>query len=601
MCGIAGVYDPANRLSADELRRIAQTLGDAMEHRGPDDAGVWLSQDNRCALAHRRLSIIDTSSKGHQPFERDGMQGLSYNGEIYNYLELKAQFSFDEPFVSSSDTEVLFKGLRKQGIDFLTYLDGMFAFAYYDVARKELLLAIDRFGEKPLYYSHYHGALVFASEMKAFQSLDGFTGHVTRHSVASYLAFQHVPAPRTIFDNVFKLAGGSFLRIDQSLTLQPQTYSHFDAHCKATRDTFNEQVETLDSLLTQSIERRLRADVPLGAFLSGGIDSSSVVSIVSQKFGRSVNTYSVGFSEGPSEHEAARDIARHLNTRHHEVVLPSRIFVDSVDKIATMDEPNADTSCVPTYLVSELAAQTQKVCLTGDGGDELFGGYQRYYQVMDKAVGKEAEMAARSWHLGYEYVGRVTLFNDRDLRSLFGEVPGRTADTLRHFRRGIDISSNAVINRFREYDVHAYLPLVLAKVDRMSMQHSLESRTPFLNPELVSFASQLSEDALYRDGQGKALLRNVLYKYLPENLTQKQKMGFSLDPRNNVAREQIIGRLMDEIASPASELRNVMSATALHDYCDNVLPERGFYNAWGLLVLELFLRNNKYKVIELYE
>jgi asparagine synthase (glutamine-hydrolysing) len=596
MCGIAGLYNLNSALTPSELQQLAQRMSDSLQHRGPDDAGLWLSEDGCCVLAHRRLSVVDTSQGGHQPMKSpDGADVLCFNGEIYNFVELKQRaINQGRHFHSSSDTEVLLDALQCQGTEALTYLDGMFAFGWYQCKNRHLLLARDLFGEKPLYFTCQHGLFAFASELQALTVLPGFDPLITAGHIASLLAFQQVPAPYTVYAHCYKLEPGHFLRI----TPEGVGKSHAFTQWQPAPQQGNGSAEQLEDILLRSTKRRLIADVPVGAFLSGGVDSSTVVALMRKVLQRPVQTFSIGFTDMPeSEHLEARAMAQHLDTEHQDLMIDPADYAGYANLMAAcLDEPNCDSSCVPTYFISQLARQKVTVALTGDGGDELFGGYSRYLELKQKATGREADMAARRWHLGREYYSFMgQLFPDHYLRDLFGSVPALASDQLLACRRALDLDQRAVIHRVRAADARYYLPVVLAKVDRMSMQHALECRTPYLCPELAEFAAGLDEQALLADGRGKYLLRQVAQQYIPQEWLNRPKKGFGIDPFMQKAKGPIWHELKRRIDLGGMALDGVLGPGTLKQLSHQILPTWSVYHLWSLLLLELWLESHPYR------
>lgn len=600
MCGIAGLFNISGSLSPAEMRQLAARMAGEMAYRGPDDQGVWVSGDGMCALSHRRLSIIDTSAAGHQPMlSADGAHALTFNGELYNFRELREQLeAAGECFVGGSDTEVMLAGLRRGGVDFLTHMDAMFAIGWYDSERRELLLARDAFGEKPLYYTFQNGLLAFASELHALTLIPGFDASITQDTIASYLIFQHVPAPATIYAKCRKLLPGCYMRVSPTGIGDPVRYHHFiTAGDHLAKATLAEQADALEEILLRSLRRRLISDVPLGAFLSGGVDSSTAVALMTKRLNRSTSTFSVGFRGLPdSEHHEARQGAELLGTDHHEQLIDPADYGTFADLAGRMDEPNSDSSCVPTYAISALARSRVTVAITGDGGDEMFGGYNRYFDCMAAAEGRDADMAARRWHLGRDYFShRFLVFVDRQIAGLFGSVPPATADYLLERRRRLDMDTRPILNRLREADVDCYLPVVLAKVDRMSMLNSLECRTPYLSPEVAAFAAALPQEHLHQGRRGKLVLRRVAERLLPKEWLERPKRGFGVDPLHDAARQAVIARLKGLVDDPECRLCQFMARDTVLDHVHRHFPSWGFYNAWAFLVLELWLRQHPHK------
>lgn len=601
MCGIAGLVNLGGGLAPAQLAAIAKGMADLMPYRGPDDTGVWVDETGFCALAHRRLSIIDTSAAGHQPMaSADGQHVVAFNGELYNFLELRRDAeALGETFASHCDTEVFLAGLRREGAYFLTRVDAMFAIAWYDATRRELLLARDPFGEKPLYYTEQHGVFAFASELHALTALPGFDPAISHGAISAYLAFQKVPAPATLYDRCRQLGPGQYLRIGRDGPASAAKYHHFV--CVGERPagaSLEERADELEELLLTALRRRLIADVPLGAFLSGGMDSSTAVALISRRLNRSLKTFSIGFSGvEESEHLDARAMAEHIGTDHVDAMIAPEDYATLADIAARMDEPNADSSCVPTHAISALARQQVTVAITGDGGDEMFGGYGRYVHCLAAAAEHEAEMADRRWHLGRDYFSnrRFMVFADDLLTRIFGGVPALTADYLLDWRRRLDLDTRPIIDRLREADVAVYLPVVLAKVDRMSMLTSLECRTPYLSVDVARFAAGLAPDLLIQGDRTKRVLRTLAERYLPKALLDKPKRGFGVDPRNAVARQAVTERLAGLLGEEDARLRQWFSPPAVDRLLGTHLPNTGFYTLWSFLILELWLRSHPHR------
>lgn len=603
MCGIAGIMSLNGEHAPQLLQDITTRMLAHFPYRGPDDNGIWVSDDARCVLAHCRLSILDISAAGHQPmFDQQQRGCIVFNGEIYNHRELSERLMLaGVQFTGHSDTEVLVNGLVREGADFLTRLDGMFALAHYDRQKRELLLARDPFGEKPFYFIEHDGLFAFASELSALTELPDFPATIGVDNLAHYLLFQHPVGHRTIYRSCQKLEPGHFMRVVGGRLEIPNRYFHFISSAgQEYQLPLEQQIDQLEEILLRSLQRRMIADVPVGAFLSGGVDSSTAVALLCKRLKIPINTFSIGFQGAPeSEHEDARAFADYLGTCHTERMMAPELFVEMADLAAGMDEPNADTSCVPTYLVSQLAREKVTVAITGDGGDEMFGGYGRYLQTIAAAEGKEQQMLDRSWHLGREYYsGRILLYADRQLETLFGHIPSAVSDHLLSIRRRIDLDSRPYLNRFREADLANYLPIVLAKVDRMSMKHSLECRTPYLSVDVARFAAGLSSERMIQNGQGKFLLRQLAERYLPAEWIARPKKGFSIDPMNNVAKQCAISRLRSLASSGDYCLTNWISAPRLQTLLNNNFDGFSFYHVWALLIFEIWLQSHPFKIAQ---
>ncbi|HEX6812021.1 MAG TPA: asparagine synthase (glutamine-hydrolyzing) [Planctomycetota bacterium] len=599
MCGIAGIIDLRGRWSRAELSQIASRMADAMPYRGPDDSGVWVAPDGRCALSHRRLSIIDTSAGGHQPFVlAEGRHAVTFNGEIYNYQDLRQELrAAGHQIRTQSDTEVLLALLAEHGERAIEQLDGQFAFGYWRSQDRELLLARDPFGEKPLYWSHGDGWFAFASELHALTRAPGFDAQIDADTIAEYLALQYVDAPRSIYRNAQKLRPGHWLRLDAEGRVRIGRHFEFRPRgdVRASRP-MPELADALEDILLGLVRARMIADVPLGAFLSGGVDSSTVVALMTKALGGRVKTFSIGFQNAPdeSEHLFARQVAEHLGTEHHDRVLELDVL-PLLHHIGTvLDEPNGDSSCLPTFLVSKVAREHVTVCLSGDGGDEMFGGYGRYFQTL-----QEEARNKRGFDAGRQYwSGRVLMFVDEQLTELFGNVPPRTSALLESLRRRLSREGGPLLHRMRRHDAEHYMPgAVLAKVDRMSMQHSLEVRTPFLSRELAAFCEQLAvEDcvcsSLLGGPQGKLVLKEVAQRYIPRQWLDRRKMGFGVPTKAGWGKQQMVSWLRELTLGDDSRLAQWIDRKGREKFVSRMAAPAGFsfYHVWTVLVLETWLR-----------
>jgi asparagine synthase (glutamine-hydrolysing) len=604
MCGIAGVIDKTGRRSPAELGSLAQAMAATMVHRGPDDGGVWIDPQGGCALSHRRLSVIDTSRAGHQPLlSAEGKHVITYNGECYGYRELRAELEAQgERFVSHSDTEVLLAGLVKYGAGLLQRLDAMFAFGLWDRGARRLILARDLFGEKPLYYLDRPDLFAFASELQALTGLPGFDATVTDEAVASYLCWQYVPAPDTIYRAARKLPPGSALTLEVGprAAAKPviDKYMVFRAVGPAeTRRKPADLADELEAILAATVARRLISDVPLGAFLSGGVDSGLVAALVTRKLKLPLETFSIGFDgHAESEHEAARQTAQFLGTSHFDEVLVPDVIELGRHIGTVLDEPNGDSSCLPTWLLSSFARESVTVALSGDGGDELFGGYRRYFDTL-----AEAEAPPPGWTAGRAYLSdRILLAPDAVLAELFGMVPPGVAAALAAERGFLDRGEpnrgeQPLLHRLRELDARHYLPgAVLPKVDRMSMQHGLEVRAPLLGIDVARFAAGLAVDACITKGpdgtlQGKALLKRVAQRWLPREWLDRPKRGFGL-PMDGWSRATLLPLTRELLLDAEARLPHWIERRALDRFL--AAQERQFspYRVWALFILETWLR-----------
>jgi asparagine synthase (glutamine-hydrolysing) len=585
MCGIAGFLDSSSKVAATAEERIT-AMTQTLHHRGPDAGDVWVDPAAGLALGHRRLSILDLSPAGAQPMHsKCGRYVIVFNGEIYNFADLRAPLEAGGArFVGHSDTEVLLEAFVAWGVvETLKRTNGMFAIALWDRRERELWLARDRLGEKPLYYGWHGGSFLFASELKALQAWPGFRPAIDRDVLTLYLRHNYVPEPFCIYKGLNKLVPGSYVKLGSDARAgeapRPVPYwSLLDAAEAGRRAPLQgpaeEGVELLDRALRKSIAQRMVADVPLGAFLSGGIDSSTVVALMQAQSARPVRTFSIGFTV-PAYDEApyAKAVAAHLGTDHTELYVSPEETQAVIPLLPTMyDEPFADSSQIPTYLVSALARRHVTVSMSGDAGDELFAGYTRYTQAvalwqrqrrLPLTVRKLLALALRApspvaWDRLFGALGPVLPSRLRQpmpgdklhklsellaiddplpmylkLISLWQDpaavIPGATepASIMAHaatLPAGLDL-----VERMMLLDTLHYLPGdILAKVDRASMAVSLEARVPFLDHEIVELAWRMPLAWKLRNGTGKWVLREVLARYVPRALFERPKMGFGI-------------------------------------------------------------------------
>lgn len=585
MCGIAGTINFTGTRTMDDLSKDVCRMTAQLKHRGPDDGGVWCDKACGVALGHRRLSIIDLTQQGHQPMH-SGCQRyvIVFNGEIYNFRSIRQLLEKRGlTFRGHSDTEVLLAAIAEFGIDSaLKQSNGMFAFALWDKAKRTLTLARDRLGEKPLYYGFADGAFLFGSELKAICASSRFTPRIDRRSLALYLRHNYIPAPYSIYEGVRKLLPGTFLEIgyDQpNRTAIPVPYwSLKSVVASALSDPYRgsdrDAVEELEGLLRNAVELRMEADVPLGAFLSGGIDSSTVVALMQSMSDRPVRTFTIGYSEQDFNEAAyARKVAKHIGTAHTELEISPREAMQVIPDLPTFyDEPFSDSSQIPTYLVSRLAREQVTVSLSGDGGDELFYGYSRYplSQQIWRAI-RAVPRPLRPMVSSVLASGPAWLVEA--LRNLLRQAPalvGSRGPSKGYARRVAEIISarnrrelyqrlishcknpSSVVLDSSEpltpltdpngwppcddfdlemmfFDTMMYLPDdILVKLDRASMAVSLESRVPLLDHNVVEFSWRLPMTLKRRGGVNKWILRQVLYKYVPPELIERPKMGFGV-------------------------------------------------------------------------
>lgn len=607
MCGIAGVIDWGGAIGRDQLQAVTLAMRDSMIHRGPDDAGLWVDEKGLCALAHRRLSIIDLSAEGRQPMSDEvGSVWVTFNGEIYNYASLKAGLiSAGHKFLSHSDTEVLPHLFEQMQPERICELDGMFAFAAWHSLRKRLLLARDPFGKKPLYYAEGPGWFAFASELKAFRHIPGFDRSIDREALSSYFLLQYVQAPRSIYSGVRKLLPGHYLEADFSSgkpVIRVAPYFDFQPREPEKKAPLQDQVADLNRLVLSAVEKRLISDVPLGAFLSGGVDSSLVVAVAAKELGIKLKTFTIGFEgAADSEHLAAREIAEHLGTEHYEKIIKPDAVALAEDIASRLDEPNGDSSCLPTLLLCQHAREHVTVALSGDGGDEMFGGYGRYRDTLNEE-GDRVTRVLRQFGLGKEWKAsnaylspRWFIFQPEQVAALLGGMPDGSSAMLNEWRSLLDNPTVPLLHRMRNLDVHTYLPgAVLAKVDRMSMQVSLEVRCPLLDLDVARFAERASVNSCWQAPDvTKKILKQVASRYLPEEWMNRRKLGFGL-PANAWSKEQVLSLANDVLFGAGSQLVQHVDEGELKKLIARQSEENLFsiYQLWPLLILEMWLRKN---------
>jgi asparagine synthase (glutamine-hydrolysing) len=624
MCGIAGQVN-ADRRPVDE--RLIAAMGERLRHRGPDDQGVYLN--GPVGLAHRRLSILDLSQAGHQPMSNEnGTIWIVLNGEIYNFAELRESLTSRYAFRSHTDTEVLLHLYEEYGLQCLPMLRGMFAFAIWDGTEQRLVLARDRIGKKPLFYSIEDGSLAFASELKALL-VGRSKPDVDPIALHHYLTFQYVPAPRTIFRGIRKLEPGHVL-VYQNGKISESAYWMLRYQPKAVRRDEREFREEFLSLFRESVRLRLMSDVPLGAFLSGGMDSSSVVAVMSDLLPEPVETFSIGFKdEAFNELPYAGEVARRFGTAHHEFVVEPSALDILPTLVGVYDEPFADSSAIPTYYVSEFSRRFVTVALNGDGGDELLGGYPRYqFRQVERLLARAYALATNpklardrvqglirrlpSTALGIRrlraslerlndpcsrtYLGRICYFSPVEKDWLYTDgfkESVREHDSFALLETWFDEAQTPeLLDQLLSVDTRSYLPDdLLVKVDRATMAHGLEARSPLLDHRLMEFAASLPTDLKVRNGQAKYLLKAVMQGMLPKKVLERDKMGFAV-PIDRWFREECRGFIREILLSDRSVGRGYFRAERVRELIDR--HQQGItndgYRLYALLMLELWHR-----------
>ncbi len=647
MCGFAGAFGSSQEGQAS----VVQEMAAAIAHRGPNDAGVWVDTDARIALGHRRLSIVDLSPAGHQPMlSGSGRYVIAFNGEIYNHLDCRASLAMTTTWRGHSDTETLLAGFDAWGIQAtVERCIGMFAFAVWDRQTRTLTLGRDRLGEKPLYYGWQgqgqHAVFLFGSELKALKAHPAFAAGIDRNALCLLMRHNYIPAPYSIYQGIAKLAPGCLLSVSLAQR-EPKLTRYWSAAnvavtgcAKPFTGTPGQAVDALEVLLKSAVHQQMMADVPLGAFLSGGVDSSTVVALMQAQSKQRVKTFTIGFNEaGYNEAVHAKAVAAHLGTEHTELYVSAQQALEVIPRLPTLYcEPFSDSSQIPTFLVAQLARQQVTVSLSGDGGDELFCGYNRY--LLANRLWQKISLlppVARRWA-----ARGLTALSPARWNALLGPVQGLLPGVLRqanpgdklHKAAGVLASSSVdalylglvshwddpasvvmggqepptllsgntpqltgldEIERMMALDALSYLPDdILVKVDRAAMGVSLESRVPLLDHRVVEFAWSLPQAMKLRDGVGKWALRQVLYRHVPKALIERPKMGFGV-PIDDWLR----GPLRDwaEALLDESRLRRegfFHPAPIRRKWAEHLSGARNWqYHLWDVLMFQAWLEAN---------
>ena len=637
MCGIVGFRSVSNFKA---LRDFLPKATASLAHRGPDDSGLFFDKSSGVGLGHQRLSVIDLSEAGRQPMSSDdGNVHIVYNGEIYNFKEIrKTLIGHGHQFRSLSDTEVILKGYLQWGIDCLEKFVGMFSLALWDNNKRCLFLVRDRLGIKPLYYYYRDNTLLFASEVKGLMAFKLYPREIDFDSIPLLLHYQYIPAPRTVFKDTYKLLPGTYLIYDGQ-NLNTHTYWTSPAsqdHTETLKLSEDEKAEELDDLLTGAVADHLISDVPLGALLSGGIDSSLVVALMQKVSTAPVCTFSIGFHEADyNEAPWAAEVAKHLGTDHTELYVTPKEAMEVIPQLPELyDEPFADSSAIPTFLVSRLARRHVTVALSGDGGDEQFSGYVRYWstQAMAKSFqrfpssvrktlgaimgGVPVAWVESCYLLGSQRLPKrfqVANFRDKwqklikqmvqtDIEDLYrttvclwseDELYRLTARKLpesqyeKVFR---ETEGWPPLARLMRVDQRTYLPdAMLTKVDRASMATSLEVRVPLLDHRVAEYTAKLPDSLKFRNGTGKFLLKRLLGQYLPAHLIERPKMGFGV-PIDRWFRDELKELLLDYLSSERLKKEGLFNQSLVENRLKEHLSGRTdhHYRLWSLLMWEMW-------------
>ena len=642
MCGISGIYYVRNKVKEIGIQEAIDSMTDALEYRGPDSRGVWIDSEMGIGLGHRRLAIRDLSSAGHQPMVSScGRFVIVYNGEVYSHEEIARELkNLGTSFRGTSDTEVILEACGKWGVEYtVKRLIGMFAFALYDRESGEIYLVRDRLGIKPLYYGFIDGMLIFGSELKALRCTKGWAPKLNRNALSAFMRHNYIPAPHSIYEDIYKLEAGHILKINAKGELTNTKYWDLEGIIQKTLAMAPNQSEVeilrdLDNLLKDVVKRRMVADVPLGALLSGGIDSSLVTALMAEQSEQKINTFSIGFAEKEfNEAPYAAEIAKHLGTNHSELYVESKHALELVEQIPYWyDEPFADSSQIPTMLVCELTKKHVTVVLSGDGGDELFAGYTRYGVGLDlwnkgnlapaffkkmcanlllsqttKNLDTFAKVLPKGLYrpqMGSKlhkfanaivhsdpdrmYLRMLSHWDEPDQIVLGGKEPKGVLwdSTLKQ-------KIPNFLDRMQYLDTMTYLPDdILTKVDRASMRVALEARVPLLDHRLVEFSWGMPQGMKLRRGVSKWALRQSLYKRVPQGLIDRPKMGFGVP-----LEQWLRGPLRDWAENLISEKRliadGIFNVSLIRDrWAAHLRGENWSYPLWNVLMAQSWLDAN---------
>ncbi len=581
MCGFAGFISP--NVSSTELQRRLMAMGSSLEHRGPDDFGTWIDENTGVSLVHRRLAVIDLSIAAKQPMRSSsGRFWIAYNGEIYNYKSLRSQLIENGiTFRSNSDTEVLLESISFWGLEkALCKVAGMFAFALFDRQKSQLYLVRDRMGEKPVYYGWVGKEFVFGSELKALRKHPSWKPTIDQVAFAQFLKYGYIPSPFTIYKNIRKLSPGKIVRlklIDKKWSEKEFTwwsYNHlFNNDLRLDIRSLSQEQDRLEALMSEVLQEHMLADVPIGAFLSGGIDSTTLVALMQKISSVPIQTFTIGYSEDQhDESKFASQIANYLGTQHVQLIVTPNDVIKLIPKLSScFDEPFGDSSQLPSILISQLARSAVTVAISGDGGDEVFGGYNRYkwaqqyqsiltrvpYQVRNILAQFLDMPSANRWHQIFQLLRSVlperyswnqpvdkvqkisSVMRAGSLEEIytlltststgFKQMSERSPASLVEMNRDLWDLEGSFAEKMMRLDAVTYLPDdILVKVDRASMSESLEVRSPFLDVRILEYAASLPIDYKIRRGETKVITRELIKRYIPEHLINRPKSGFSI-------------------------------------------------------------------------
>jgi len=637
MCGITGYLSKNNNLSHDHLSHTIESMTQSLAHRGPDNRGVWVDANDQICLGHSRLAIIDLSETGHQPMvSSSGKLVITYNGEIYNTNELRTELTqLGHQFKGHSDTEVILEACQAWGVaGAASKLIGMFAFAVWNKEKKELSLVRDRLGIKPIYWSHPGKSFLFGSELKALRLINECPAQIDRDALSLYMRHNYIPAPYTIYKDVQKLEPGSILTFSSTSGVKIQQYWSLEqvvyntASDRRQHVNLTDTLNGLEDLLSDAVSRRMVSDVPLGAFLSGGIDSSLVAALMQSNSDTPIKTFSIGFHEHDYDEAVyAKKVATHLGTNHTELYVTPEDALNVVPSLAYMyDEPFSDSSQIPTFLISKLTREHVTVALSGDGGDEVFAGYNRYF-LTQKIQRLLKMMPAFSKELFAKLIMSVP---PSKWTALFSVLPAsmqlpQTGDKLHKLARLLKleeeelyhelishwsdtellvlgskephtkyIKNNSALTdaeKMQYIDTLTYLPDdILTKVDRASMSVSLEVRVPLLDHRVLEFAWGMNENMKIRNKSGKWILKEILKKHIPPELTNRPKMGFGI-PIDSWLRGPLRTWAEDLLNYNSIREQGYLNADMVkHKWEEHISGKRNWqYHLWDVLMFQSWL------------
>jgi asparagine synthase (glutamine-hydrolysing) len=649
MCGISGFILSEERSYAEVLR-ISKDINNTLLHRGPDYGDVWIDEELKVSLGHRRLSIIELSDAGNQPMKSfNGRFIIIFNGEIYNHIEIRNILKKENiNWRGFSDTETLVEAINILGIDkTLDYCKGMYAFALWDKKFRKLTLIRDPVGEKPLYYGWVNNNFVFGSEIKVLKNFPNFSNKISKKSISLYTQFNFIPAPLSIYENVFKLEPGAKLELlannilNKKIEIKKYWSLKNSLNISSNSKINNEDdaVLKLKKILSDSVKMQMISDVPIGSFLSSGVDSSLITALMQEQSATQINTFTIGFKEKVFDESInAREISKHLNTNHHELIVSPDDCLSVVPLIADIyDEPFADSSQIPTYMISKEARKKVKVILTGDSADELFGGYNRYTlapkywkyisflpfylrkligQLILKVPVETIELILNKLFQNINYGGKVkkmaarmtkvrtidellinlaTVWQDEDSILIDNKIKNTQSKNFPDYSGIIDINS---VTKMMIEDINNYLPNdILCKVDRAAMRNGLETRIPFLDKSVIDFSFRipLSMKIKNQDNGNKWILRKILSNYLPENIINRPKKGFEI-PIGSWLRGPLKNWAENLIKKEKIEENGFFNHKIIQKFWDE--HQTGYYDwtprLWGVIILQSWIeKNNK--------